>query len=68
MNWQPIDFAPQTGKWILLWWPSVTEAPFTGYWCEVKNKWVDATSGSGWSSLPGPTHWMPLPPPPKEQP
>lgn len=67
-NWQTIETAPRTGKWILLWWPDVTDAPFVGYWCEVKHKWVDATSGSGWGNVLDPTHWQPLPPPPKEQP
>jgi hypothetical protein len=60
--WQPIETAPKGGKWVLLWWPAVTDAPFVGY-C-VLGEWRAATSGDKWSRSPGPTHWMPLPAPP----
>src|SRR5690606_7268579 len=60
--WQPIETAPKGGKWVLLWWPAVTDAPFVGY-C-VLGEWRAATSGDKWSRCKGPTHWMPLPSPP----
>ena len=73
--WRPIETAPTLGKWVLLWWPDVTDAAFVGY-C-VDGQWRAATSGDRWPTLPGPTHWMPLPegpsvtkdaPPPPPQP
>lgn len=57
--WQPIETAPTLGKWVLLWWPDVTDAAFVGY-C-IDGQWRAATSGDRWPTLPGPTHWMPLP-------
>ncbi len=61
-EWQPIETAPYRGKWVLLWWPAVTDAPFVGY-C-YRGEWRSATSGDTWPTLAGPTHWQPLPPPP----
>lgn len=60
-EWQPIETAPKSGKWVLLWWEYVTDAPFVGY-C-VSGQWHAAPGGEEW--LIGPTHWMPLPRPPK---
>lgn len=57
--WQPIETAPKLGKWVLLWWPAITDAAFVGY-C-IDGQWRAATSGDRWPTLPGPTHWMPLP-------
>lgn len=59
-EWRPIESAPMNGKWILLWWPHVTDAPFVGFYT---SKWRAATNGDSWVG-PGPTHWMPLPTPP----
>lgn len=61
-EWRPIRSAPDNGKWVQLWWPAVTDVPFTGY-C-LDSVWRAATSGDWWPSIPGPTHWMPLPSPP----
>src|SRR5690606_24312999 len=58
-GWRPIETAPTLGKWVLLWWPDVTDAAFVGYY--VDGQWRAATSGDRWPTLPGPTHWMPLP-------
>jgi hypothetical protein len=57
--WQPIETAPKGGKWVLLWWPYVTDAAFAGY--ETGGKWFAAPTGDSWTGAPGPTHWMPLP-------
>lgn len=64
-EWRPIATAPRGGKWSLLWWPDVTDAPFAGY-C-VKDKWFVAPTGDSYSGLLEPTHWMPLPPGPSEK-
>jgi hypothetical protein len=58
--WQPIETAPKGGKWVLLWWPAVTDAAFVGY-C-VFEHWCDAIHGNRvGSQSEGPTHWQPLP-------
>jgi hypothetical protein len=62
-HWRPIETAPLGGRWVLLWWPAVTDAPFVGY--RVGEEWRAATRGDTWAGLPGPTHWMPLPEPPE---
>lgn len=63
MTWQPIERStgPRDGKWVLVWWPHVTDAPFAAY--RQNDVWHDAPGGETWQE--GPTHWMPLPGPPK---
>ena len=60
-GWQPIETAPKHGKWVLLWWEYVTDVPFVGY-C-ANSVWHSAPGGDAWPVAP--THWMPLPEPPK---
>lgn len=62
-GWQPIETAPKGGKWMLLWWPGVTDVPFAGY--EVNGRWYGAPTGDTWDRENQPTHWMHLPEPPK---
>jgi hypothetical protein len=62
-GWRLIDSAPKTGKWVLLSWGHVTDAPFAGY-C-VNGKWHAAPGGETWPQ--GPTHWRELPPPPSKE-
>jgi hypothetical protein len=70
-DWQPIETAPKDGTVIDLWcWPYNGQARrMTGYW------WV---RGVGWrtdlrendiakSKWNKPTHWMPMPAPPKAE-
>lgn len=74
-EWQPIATAPTDGTEILLWLRGEMYRPVEiGYWLQRKTK----KAKSGWRSvehpyfLDGPegfgepTHWMPLPSPPKE--
>jgi len=61
-EWQPIATAPRSGKWVLVWWPFVTDTPFVAY--RVEGRWHAATAGDTWSDSE-PTHWMPLPAPPE---
>lgn len=66
MNWQPISTAPKDGTAIWAgWWDSDTFIPgcnqkpakfFKGRWWEPNEDYP----------LRPPTHWMPLPPPPKD--
>lgn len=63
MEWQPIDSAPRDGTAVLLWWPHWASRPVVGYYGFAG--W-DATEVIG--AGPGPTHWLPLPPPPGEAP
>lgn len=76
MNWQPIETAPKDGTWILL--CKATDAdgkPITGEsfglfvqraaWWEVDG-WVDyCAMVRDPNVFFNPTHWMPLPEPPK---
>lgn len=59
MTWQPIETAPKDGKRILLssasGCMSVGEWSMDGWACGFHLLWF------------GPTHWMPLPPPPNKE-
>src|SRR5690606_40284532 len=44
--WQPIETAPKGGKWVLLWWPAVTDAPFVGY-CVLGERSEERRVGKG---------------------
>lgn len=64
MEWQPIETAPKHGAFVLVW-----DAPGDDYPCALVAAYVDAPR-SGWREQGGyyfatPTHWMPLPEPPK---
>lgn len=57
-GWMPIETAPKDGTQILGWTP---------YWADhVQNVWWYTGLGR-WSTTMQPTHWMPLPDPPKIQ-
>ena len=70
--WQPIDTAPKD-RCVLLY--GVTcpgevmvqfrkPKVFSGYWSRLDESWT--TDGSHWDGpFVDPTHWMPLPDPPK---
>lgn len=62
--WQPIETAPKDGTFFLAWngnWRGVAQYFEPAY--EDDPIWVDETTEF---IHPPPTHWMPLPPPPKE--
>lgn len=78
-EWQPIDTAPKDGTTVLLF-RRLDPWNVIGYGRWISTKWrlKDGTTPiEGWLSygfddppgnlgLGGPTHWMPLPEPPKE--
>jgi len=64
-NWQPIETAPKDGTYVLVY----------GYRSHVDGSVMHVvrwTKGDGWAAdgddlgEQKPTHWMPLPPPPKQ--
>lgn len=61
-SWQPIETAPRDGRRLLLWDPS-RDMPIFGCWAVEWDGWKE------WAfdwKLPQPTHWIPVPPAPKE--
>jgi len=73
-EWQPIATAPKAPEGeavviLLLGFAADEEgyAPLTreGFWLASLQRWSSSLD-PGWSSSPQPTHWMPLPDPPKE--
>lgn len=64
MEWQPIETAPKIGVEIILFWDS-------DHIGVGKHFPVDEFSEECWvaygSGRCNPTHWMPLPPPPKDK-
>lgn len=63
-EWQPIETAPKDGTPILGWWG------LDRYFRGAVVRWVDPSRGwelswSGERLVDPPTHWQPLPPPPK---
>jgi hypothetical protein len=76
-EWQPIETAPQDGEPILIWKPAermVGEYMMAAYWHDDADGFVPVGGiyKQGYrSSVTGtdqgyPTHWMPLPAPPKD--
>lgn len=73
-EWKGIESAPRDGKRILLWGPGV----WIGYWDENAAQGDGKDDSPGWQifrcdmdewysfCMDNPTHWMPLPEPPKE--
>jgi hypothetical protein len=64
MDWQPIETAPKDGTRVLLYWPHWCEEAITGKWSK-RNQWESTVVCADCG--PDPTHWMPLPAPPKKQ-
>ena len=69
MEWQPIETAPKDGRYILgcsasYYFPH--PVVFAAYHpnAEGKHCWRNAKIGG--HKITGLTHWMPLPPPPKD--
>lgn len=56
-EWQPIETAPKEGALVLLWIEGGVEI---GFW--NGKTWDD---GNFYDDIGTPTHWMPLPEPPK---
>ncbi len=66
-TWQPIDTAPKDGTWVLLTGGHAAEPTgpcVVGFW--DRDDWAYAHWDGSWYSIyEAPTHWMPLPEPPK---
>ena len=66
-EWQPIETAPKDGEDLLLWWEE--DVAIGCWWLFHPNvhppRWVDSREDAGVTHDPEPTHWMPLPEPPK---
>lgn len=67
MDWQPIDTAPKDGRWIIAYGDiALTDCPVgVVRWSKTYLLWDaenDPDQGP-WQTTP--THWMPLPEPPK---
>ena len=72
-DWQTIESAPKDGTWILLF---VTEPAGSDYaiatgepegWSHIDvGRWHDDVGEFERVHAGEPTHWMPLPPPPKK--
>jgi hypothetical protein len=61
-EWQPIETAPKDGTKIIVYRPNAEYQPIVGvdYWSkELGNVWANSNEHRQ------PTHWMPLPEPPK---
>lgn len=58
-QWQPIETAPYDGTSVLVWWVGRGGEGSCQVLGQIGGEWLRA--------FPGPTHWMPLPPPPSEQ-
>lgn len=78
MDWQPIETAPKDGTRIFLFFPEWRHSVQPGHWLDSKEirygkiyresaQWI--VEGSAFFSIHErklePTHWMPLPDPPK---
>ncbi len=69
--WQPIEAAPKDGTFVLLWAPDLLHgmSPFAvGQYIDHEIEWWHVHDGKfGPHPMRGaaPTHWMPLPEPPK---
>lgn len=60
MNWQPIETAPRDGTQILAFWISGNIYGAVS-WDNGLRSWIELHE-----DVYDPTHWMPLPPPPKD--
>ena len=69
MEWQPIETAPKDGRYIFIFLPtSLRDTAFPvnprkAQWQTELDEW--SVDGLLSSTAPQPTHWMPLPKPPK---
>lgn len=63
-GWRDIATAPKDGTPILVYCPFQSPNCVVVKWRDVRQGWVNASSFGLITSEP--THWMPLPPPPKE--
>ena len=66
-KWQPIETAPKDGEFILVGWDNLPDYEDLRI---AITFWIDEpfVNGTGWSGVfKEPTHWRPLPKPPKRK-
>lgn len=70
-EWQPIETVPKDETWVLLYFPDFTWAAeangvILAFWSNDGHGWFDSEAASNaLDEEHQPTHWMPLPEPPK---
>lgn len=62
MKWEPIETAPRDECNVLL---AEHGSVFIGYWSITFERWNGPLDAYGDREAVSPTHWMPLPEPPK---
>lgn len=62
MQWEPIESAPKDSTVVLLW--AESYYPVIGWYDAGKRSWQDVWEHE-WRRPKQPTHWMPIPEPPK---
>lgn len=68
-DWQPIETAPKNGYYFIGFWPHMSR-DYSGHKGQFRTCWT-GWGGGCWEAdglgrpVQGPTHWMPLPEPPK---
>lgn len=70
MTWQPIETAPKGDDDYIDLWTSLGERVTDARWNPDRQRWehwdIGGFDSMGWERVDGePTHWMPLPEPPK---
>lgn len=64
-EWREIESAPKSDlKACLLYWPEMMGTALKGYWSEYRRRWC-ATGYGLHEEVRQPTHYLPLPAPPK---
>ena len=68
MEWQPIETAPRDGTYVLLYWPrgdGIHETVVEGHFYTARDGDEFWWAVSRLEDRTDPTHWLPLPAPPK---
>lgn len=60
-TWQPIETAPKDGTMVLACWAGSGIHPIVSRWLKNSERWTHPFN----KPVNPPTHWMPLPEPPK---
>lgn len=63
MDWQPIETAPKDGSRVLINRKGYAEPICVGWYSQDWKEWKSVPGEWSWK----PTHWMPLPDPPKSE-
>lgn len=66
MEWQPIETAPKNGRDLILWFPKIKRVQACA-WKSPNGYYAAAWSADGQWIPYEPTHWMPMPDPPRAE-